>query len=223
MGWGIEVLSRNELISLAAIVSGVLLSTWGNQRSSAAGSWQESLITFLIVMTSNLCFSFRGLFQKLLLLRARDHDHPIVQWDDLNLQYRMQLTGVCLLTPMVVFFHSASILSALWHTPVLNTFRILVLALLNGCAFTGYNLASTYILNRISVVHHAALNCIRRVFAVVVTSLVFQIPITVLGILGILMSVGGFMGFTHFKVQRQLQPKPLSSLLPVSEAHASLP
>jgi hypothetical protein len=48
----------------------------------------------------------------------------------------------------------------------------------------------------------------------VMTSIIFGIPITITGATGILISFGGFMAFTHYKVQRQRQPKPLSSLLP---------
>ena len=58
-------------------------------------------------------------------------------------------------------------------------------------AFTCYNLASTYILSRISVVHHAALNCVRRVFAIVMTSIYFMIPVTFVGGTGIVVSMGG--------------------------------
>jgi hypothetical protein len=71
-------------------------------------------------------------------------------------------------------------------------------------------------LTRISVVHHAALNCIRRIFAIIVTSIVFSIPITFVGATGILVSFAGFLGFTHYKVKRQQQPKPISTLLPMS-------
>ena len=83
-------------------------------------------------------------------------------------------------------------------------------------SFLSISLASTYILSRISVVHHAALNCIRRIFAIIVTSMYFRSPITMMGIFGFLISCGGFLSFTHFKIQRQNQPKRLSSLLPVS-------
>lgn len=79
------------------------------------------------------------------------------------------------------------------------------------------SLASTFILTRISVVHHAALNCIRRVFAIIVTSFLFRVPITFTGICGIFISIVGFLSFTHYKTKRLRQPKPVSSLLPLSE------
>ena len=79
-----------------------------------------------------------------------------------------------------------------------------------------HSLASTHILTRISVVHHAALNCIRRLFAIVVTSIVFGVRITMVSGLGILISIVGFLSYTRFKVERQKQTRPLSSLLPIS-------
>lgn len=80
------------------------------------------------------------------------------------------------------------------------------------------SLASTFVLTRISVVHHAALNCIRRIFAIIVTSFAFSVPITLVGAMGICVSFGGFMAFTRYKIKRQSRPKPISTLLPISAA-----
>jgi hypothetical protein len=73
------------------------------------------------------------------------------------------------------------------------------------------------------VVHHAALNCIRRIFAIVVTSIVFANPISPKGVLGIFVSFGGFMSFTYAKAQKSQRPKPMSSLLPLAEQPWSAP
>lgn len=64
------------------------------------------------------------------------------------------------------------------------------------------SLASTYLLTRISVVHHAALNCTRRIFAIVLTSMLFRIPITWMSSLGIAISFASFMVFTYAKTTR---------------------
>lgn len=82
------------------------------------------------------------------------------------------------------------------------------------------SLASTYILSRISVVHHAALNCIRRIFAIIVTSIIFSVPVTPVGALGILISFFGFLGFTYYKTKKAKLPKPISSLLPLNAIDA---
>lgn len=244
--WGIEVLSHPEMGSLGVIVAGVLLSTLGNggeahpatsgslldaETAAAAvpttsSNMSDSLRACLIVMASNLCFSFRGLYQK--LFQATRNTSAIganeSSLDDLNLQFRMQQVGVILFVIPVIIFDLPGMLQHIWniwrHYGLIEShglfWRYVALALVNGCAFTSYNLASTYILSRISVVHHAALNCIRRMFAIIVTSILFSVPITMLGGLGILLSFIGFMAFTHYKVQRQNTPKPISSLLPIS-------
>jgi Triose-phosphate Transporter family len=253
--WGIEFLSYEECVSLGTIVAGVVLSTLGNsaggvgggggghhygfnhhhilrQHAAAAATstshhmgFVESTRACLIVLASNLCFSFRGLYQK--LFRATPEGSAQVL-DDLNLQYRMQQIGTAILIIPVLIWDMPTILrhiilvsrhadGGLFRSGLL--LRYIYMSLLNGFAFTGYNLASTYVLSRITVVHHAALNCVRRMFAIVVTSIIFSVPITFLGAVGILVSFGGFMAFTHYKIQRQRQPKPLSSLLPVSVVH----
>ncbi|GAX27713.1 hypothetical protein FisN_13Hh190 [Fistulifera solaris] len=220
--WGIESLNQSEVISLVTIVVGVLLSTLGNRPSDTeTATLADSARACLIVMASNLCFSFRGLYQK--LFRATSEGGTAVI-DDLNLQFRMQQLGSYLLFVPVVVFHGPSFCQRLLATAtstrgisLSDLFHYMVLSLVNGCAFASYNLASTFILSRISVVHHAALNCIRRIFAIIVTSLLFQIPFTWIGAMGIGLSFLGFMSFTHFKVQKQKQPPSHASpLLPVN-------
>jgi Triose-phosphate Transporter family len=246
--WGIEFLSYEECVSLGTIVAGVVLSTLGNSAGGAGHhhginhhhilhehaaaaptahhmGFVQSTRACLIVVASNLCFSFRGLYQK--LFRATPEGSAQVV-DDLNLQYRMQQIGTAILIVPALIWDMPTILrhiilasrhadGGLFRSGIL--LRYIYMSLLNGFAFTSYNLASTYVLSRITVVHHAALNCVRRMFAIVVTSIIFSVPITLLGALGILVSFGGFMAFTHYKIQRQRQPKPLSSLLPVSVVH----
>jgi len=244
--WGIEVLSHPEMGSLGVIVAGVLLSTLGNggeahpattgavldaETAAAAvpmtsSNMSDSLRACLIVMASNLCFSFRGLYQKLFQATRNTSASGAnaSSLDDLNLQFRMQQVGVILFAIPVIIFDLPGMVQHIWniwrHYGFIEShglfWRYVAIALVNGCAFTSYNLASTYILSRISVVHHAALNCIRRMFAIIVTSILFSVPITMLGGLGILLSFIGFMAFTHYKVQRQNTPKPISSLLPIS-------
>lgn len=231
VSWGLEVLSRPETASLSVIVAGVVLSTVGNNGQTgdaavAAATVSESITACCVVMAANLCFSFRGLYQK--LFRAAPEGSSAVL-DDINLQFRMQQIGIGVLLTPAIFLESTTILRVLyamvvragsqpggWMAEVAVAWQYLSLALVNGCAFAGYNLASTFILSRISVVHHAALNCLRRIFAIIVTSIAFAIPMTLTGAFGILVSVSGFMSFTHYKIRRQRQPKPLSSLLPVS-------
>mmetsp|Transcript_3560 Transcript_3560/g.7903 ORF Transcript_3560/g.7903 Transcript_3560/m.7903 type:complete len:603 (-) Transcript_3560:2129-3937(-) len=214
--WGIERLEREEIMSLGGIVVGVVLSTLShrgdgkvelqkpvNDGSNDVHADATSLIAkCFIVMLANLCFSFRGLHQK--LFRATPQGKASVM-DDLNLQYRMQQIGVMILIVPAVLGNASLIthqLKIVLSGGVGNGLHYLLLSTVNGFAFTSYNLASTYVLTRISVVHHAALNCIRRVFAIVITSIVFGLAITPLQIVGICTSVSGFFAYTHHKMKR---------------------
>jgi len=90
--------------------------------------------------------------------------------------------------------------------------QYVLLSIINGLAFTSYNLASTFVLTRISVVHHAALNCIRRVFAIIVTSIIFGLKITGLQIFGIALAVAGFFSYIHFKMKKETKEKRRNEL-----------
>jgi hypothetical protein len=93
--------------------------------------------------------------------------------------------------------------SAAATTVFFSSMEYALLSLANGIAFASYNLASTYILSRISVIHHAALNCIRRIFAIVVTSIIFSLAITSLQVVGILIAMAGFVSYVHYKSQKE--------------------
>ena len=147
--WRIETLSSPEVLSLGCIVAGVLISTFAHSTTQAADSSESvgaslllSLKSCMVVMASNLCFSFRGLYQK--LFRASPEGSAQVI-DDLNLQLRMQQIGVMLLLVPVIIFDLPGILSYLWaltfEVGLLRSgvlFRYLGLALINGIAFTSY-------------------------------------------------------------------------------------
>lgn len=249
--YGIEALDNMEIASLFGIVSGVVLSTVGSSSSSSSSSSSISssstlIVTCLIVMASNVCFSFRGLYQKLFRLTQYGNTSQI---DDITLQYNMQLIGATLLVlpaTLVLYFggggsssstsniigmdddvaiynnhhhphhhalpvhrhlhdHHPSLMTTATSatTTVFFSMEYALLSLANGIAFASYNLASTYILSRISVIHHAALNCIRRIFAIVVTSIIFSLAITSLQVVGILIAMTGFVSYVHYKSQKE--------------------
>ena len=158
VAFGIELLSRKEAYSLAVIVMGVLLSTLGNSNQGGTTTTTDDAIAALdddntipqmstlvpyaaiqscaVVMVSNLCFSFRGLHQK--LFRAQPFGSAAMV-DDLNLQFRMQLTGVCLLTVPVLLLEGSTVWSVLWYGSGRSLWlRYLYLSTLNGFAFTSY-------------------------------------------------------------------------------------
>ena len=79
--------------------------------------------------------------------------------------------------------------------------------------FPKTSLASTYVLSRISVVHHAAWNCVRRIFAIVITSILFQVPISTLSMYGIAFSILSFFSYSRFKRRRLQQQSKKNKVL----------
>lgn len=226
--WGIETISIKEVISLLGICVGAVMSTLGNGKELEPSDdimendgnnsiLMQSIISSGIVLCANLCFSFRGLYQK--LLRATPNGSKSVV-NDLNLQYRVHQIGFMVILIPVLLLDLPTLLE-IWHPKravgaldELELDRFLILLLTNSFAFTHYNLASSYILTRLSVVYHAVLNCIRRLFAIVVTSIVFSVSIKSWH--GILVSISGFLFYTKFKMSRTKSylPSKDASLLP---------
>mmetsp|Transcript_1249 Transcript_1249/g.1689 ORF Transcript_1249/g.1689 Transcript_1249/m.1689 type:complete len:501 (+) Transcript_1249:107-1609(+) len=230
--WKIEVLTLKEVCSLIAICFGVVISTMGNHPapSSEIIISSSSLIMKIqassIIMSANLCFSFRGMYQKVFRKTSLGSSKVL---DDFFLQYTMHRIGIMvLLIPLFVWDGPRLLKTMLQRNDSYERddnddndrgkstmVYYLILSCINGFAFTHYNLASSFVLTRISVVHHAALNCIRRLFAIVVLSIIFKAPITFTSATGILISIGGFIAFTYYKMEKRHNPRQMSSLLPV--------
>ena len=216
--WGIDRLGRFETLSLTLLISGVLMSTYANATAASSASahstttdgtedgpsLNDSIKTCLTVMTANLCFAFRAMSQKLL---RSSHSGSAQNLDDFNLLFRMQQTGAASLIGPVLLFQYDTLWQVLFGRPSFVFRYYMGLSLVNAWAFATYSLASCYILSRISVVQHSGFGCLRRMFAIVTTSIAFGVPISGMGALGILMCVVGFSGFTHFRFQRQGQSK----------------
>ena len=105
-------------------------------------SFRESMYSCFVVMASNLCFSFRGLHQK--LFRASSQG-SVTQVDDLNLQFRMQQIGVFVLLLPVLVLNVPGMIRSVWElTRTVGLMRsgillrYVTLALVNGFAFTSY-------------------------------------------------------------------------------------
>ena len=141
--WGLEQLSPMEGSSLLGICSGVVISTLGKSGSGSAAyslsSFSESMLSSGVVLGSNLCFSFRGLYQK--LFRAS----PIGSsgaMDDLNLQFRMQQVGMTVFAIPLVFWDLPNVIRYIFApSDILGEggyMRYILLSLLNGFAFTHY-------------------------------------------------------------------------------------
>lgn len=111
--YGVDRLGLMEAGSLLLLVSGILLSTWGNGGSDEHGyhralqgldtpailSWEASVRSALLVVVANFSFAFRAMTQKLYQRHAR------VSLNDDNLLFRLQQVGwMTLLVPVLVVY-----------------------------------------------------------------------------------------------------------------------
>ena len=200
--WGIERLGCGEATSLVGIVLGVVCSTLGY--GSVNSTYSEAIHTCIIVMSANLCFSFRGLHQKLFRLTPQGNTSMI---DDLNLQYRMNQIGVILLIVPAVFQNCEWALDdhvlSINGSTIKHVLLYISISTINGIVFTSYNLASTYVLTRISVVHHAALTSVGKVVVVVATSFMFGSKVTLPQVAGVGLVIASFLCYLLFKMEKK--------------------
>ena len=133
------------------------------------------------------------------------------------LQFNFLFEGFLVTSPFAVLYGCYRIMSVELSFSSASCIRFIVLSLINALCFTSYNLASTSILQRLSVVQHAALNSLRRVFAIVLTSLYFAISLTPSKIFGVIISVGAFIAYSSMRERRgvnSLSTKRFTGLLP---------
>jgi hypothetical protein len=131
--------------------------------------------------------------------------------DDINLLMRMQQIGAMSLFIPAIFSYggissngsgSSGLVVDVLTASSSAQVHYLMYALINTVAYVTYNLASTYVLSSLSVLQHSSLNCLRRMFCTVATSIFF-------GVIGPSRKPGvsflcfcGFLSFTHFRGQR---------------------
>jgi len=195
--WNIERLGCGEVTSLIGIVLGVVFSTLGY--GSVNSTYSEAIHICIIVMSANLCFSFRGLHQKLF----RSTPQGI---DDLNLQFRMNQIGVILLIVPAMFQNYLWALDdhvlSINGSTIKNVLLYISISIINGIVFTTYNLTSTYLLSRISIVHHAALTSVGKVVVVVAMSFMFGSKVTLPQVAGVGLVIASFLCYLLFKMEK---------------------
>jgi len=193
--------------------------------------------TIVMVFGANLCFSLRGMYQSKMRQggsvsekatnkkdvnvvgkgkRTRKKD-GFQQLDDMNLFFRMQQFGCMLIFPLLLLVEGWGFVKFLYRflitgtatTTLSDVTQICGLLIFNAICYTMYTLASTSVLTQVNLMEHAALNALRRLFAIIVTSFVFSTIITKKGFMGIGLTVGGFLLFMTFKNKRRLRAAKL--------------
>ena len=239
----VDTLGAAEGASLVLLVTGVLLSTWGNAKNNetddvstaeaVAPELWDSVRTMAMVMMANICFAFRAMNQK----RYRVTTNELQQLDDANLFCRMCQIGATFLALPLILLHWKDFIVA-WNQPfdlqrtyfglvLINsfsyvTYKLSRMAIIVGpliCSITHLfllfgssvmvhqttifdSLASTYILSKLTVLHHSSLNCLRRMVAILATSLFFHKPMSFEARAGLMTSFFGFSSFTYHRAHR---------------------
>lgn len=208
--FGIDQLRLPEGMSMGILMVGVFCATLGNVEGDESLhpmteeegeiSLHQSVKTCVIVMTANLCFALRAKSQKIFRSQAEG-----LVMNDTNLLMRIQQIGAVSLLLPVMFFEVPGVLQRTLEHPLETQGRFFFLAIANATAFFSYCLASCYVLTKLSVVQYTLIGCLRRMFAIVFTSIAFGVPMTFLGVAGIVLCFVGFCCFTHFRLQKPLR------------------
>lgn len=183
-----ELASASTYATLIPICAGVAISCIHDDSFDGWG--------FSYAALSNVCFSGRAVLAKKLL---RQFPGSI---DEVDMFHRISAIGLLVLVPLTLLLEGRSIYAQLWAHPQAGKSPLLdlaCLAFINGCACACYNLTSFLVLARTNLVTHAVLNCFRRVFIIVFTSVFFAQPISFFNMMGVALAVLGVVLFAYFR------------------------
>ena len=148
---------------------------------------------FVFASLSNFCFSGRAVIVK----RLNVHGSTVV--DEITLFGQMCLVGCAVVAPLWIFQESSKAVSHFFKCPVSEILNLIFLFLLNGCAFTAYNLLSMLVLAKTQLFTHTILNAIRRVFIITSSVIFFGNYISPLNKFGVGISVLGGCFYSYVK------------------------
>ena len=184
-----EIESISTYMCLIPICVGVACSCLHDDSFNAFG--------FSCAALSNLMFSMRAVYAKSLMQTTK---HFL---DETTLFGYVSIIGLCLLLPVSLYIEGASVYNKVvlnWNTNYIESRSLFLLILFaNGLAYTCYNAMSFLVLTRTNLITHAVLNCVRRVFVIIFTSMFFDLHVSKMNLAGVGMAVAGVMAFAYFK------------------------
>ncbi len=179
-----EGTSAQTYSTLIPICFGVAISCYHNENFH--------LLAFMLAFGSNFGFSSRAVFAKKLSLFFPDEIDEVVLFSVIS------LLGLIVLIPFSLFTEGLKVYDFLLSGNV-DFKGSSALLIVNGFCFATYNLLSYVVLKRTDLVTHSVLNCFRRVFIIIFTSLWFQDPISTSNGVGVIIAVLGVLlfGYSH--------------------------
>lgn len=161
-----------------------------------------NIMGFLAAAASNVFFSTRAVVTKHMF---RLHPGSI---DEVSLFAHISRIGLFILVPLVVFWEGPEFV-ARTSDPNFNMLNLMWLVIVNGLAYSCYNLFSFLVLARTDLVTHAVLNVFRRVVIILFTAFYFGVHLSPLNLVGVGMAVAGVLLFGYSK-ERDKASKTIS-------------
>lgn len=149
---------------------------------------------FLFALLSNFCFSSRACVAKKLNILYSG------SIDEISLFYHVSYIGLFILIPLMLIFEGKDILQLLFtnnRSKDFSLWYICSLLMINGLAYTIYNILSFLVLGRTNLITHAVLNAFRRVFIISFTAYYFHVHVSHFNIFGVFLAVAGVLCFAY--------------------------
>jgi drug/metabolite transporter (DMT)-like permease len=135
--WKVDGVSMMEATSLCVLITGVILSTWGNSTDEHMIADEQKLLesvqTAMLAILANVNFGFRAINQK----KYRSTTHETEQLDDFNFLCRMMQVGAkfLLLPTFLLNFHT---LVRVLHAPGELQLTYIGLSMINSVSYVTY-------------------------------------------------------------------------------------
>eukprot|EP01090_Pellita_catalonica_P005343 TRINITY_DN1530_c0_g1_i1.p1 TRINITY_DN1530_c0_g1~~TRINITY_DN1530_c0_g1_i1.p1 ORF type:complete len:352 (-),score=21.18 TRINITY_DN1530_c0_g1_i1:402-1457(-) len=165
-----------QVLSIIPIIFGVTMCTITEIHFHIVG--------FICALTATILFSFKNIFSKRILLKAREEDTRD-KFNYLNVMYHISLMSFCALAPFWFFRDGIQILLHGMMFPL-----ILLHVLISWCYF-GTAFFAFSVLAEISPVSYSVANTFKRVFVIVTSVLWFGNPLPPASMVGIAIAIAG--------------------------------
>ena len=174
--------------SLFPIIAGVCVASLKELSFS-----YKSLICALI---SNVAFASRAVLSKLTM------NEPVGKnMDAANLYGVLTMMAFALTIPVAFYFEGPSKVAATWaaSTAIVGTPWLIKNIIINGMYYYLYNEVAFLTLNQVAPITHSIANTVKRVAIIVATCIVFQNPMSRIGVIGSSVAIAGTFGYSYAK------------------------
>jgi drug/metabolite transporter (DMT)-like permease len=128
---------------------------------------------------------------------ARSFPHNM---NEISLFTHISFIGIVVVVPFAFYYDVYALLFSSHRLPAdTGVFNMIFLFVLNGLAYSTYNLMSFMVLMRTDIATHAVLNVFRRVVIIIFTSIYFGTVVSTLNMFGICLAISGVLLFNRIR------------------------